>query len=223
MRVLLATRSADKAREIRQILGSIPGLRLLTLEDAGVAPDPAEDSIEVFETFQENAAAKARHFARLVSIPVLADDSGLRVDALGGAPGVRTKRFSGRTDLSGQALDEANNLALLEKLRGVPQEARTARYVCAAVLAFPDGRSITGLGACRGEIATAPRGAGGFGYDPLFYVPELGRTFAEIPAAAKNRISHRSRAFRALAAQRAGWDRAPEPAFPWTGKGATGP
>lgn len=207
MRVLLATRSADKAREIRHILASVPGLTLITLTDLGLEPDPAEEALEVFETFQENAAAKARHFARLASLPVIADDSGLRVDALGGAPGVRTKRFSGRTDLAGRNLDEANNLFLLERLRGVPPQARGARYVCAAVLAFPDGRIVAGLGSCRGEITTAPRGDGGFGYDPLFYVPALGRTFAEIPAAEKNRISHRSRAFRALAAQRSGWPR----------------
>ena len=212
MRVLLATRSADKAREIRQILASVPGLTVLTLTDLGLDPDPAEEGLEAFETFQENAAAKARHFARLASLPVLADDSGLRVDALGGAPGVRTKRFSGRTDLTGRDLDEANNLVLLERLRGVPPEARGARYVCAAVLAFPDGRIIAGLGCCRGEITSAPRGDGGFGYDPLFYVPSLGRTFAEIPAAEKNRISHRSRAFRALGAQRSGWS--------WTGAAA---
>src|SRR5690606_33092606 len=200
-------RSADKAREIREILASVPGLTLLTLSDLGIEPDAAEEELEAFETFQENAAAKARHFARLASLPVLADDSGLRVDALGGAPGVRTKRFSGRSDLSGRDLDQANNLVLLERLRGVPREARGARYACAAVLAVPDGRTVTGLGSCRGEIATAPRGAGGFGYDPLFYVPALGHTFAEIPAARKNRISHRSRAFRALAALRSGWPR----------------
>lgn len=212
MRVLLATRSADKAREIRHVLASVPGLTLLTLTDLGLGPDPVEEALETFETFQENATAKARHFARLASLPVLADDSGLRVDALGGAPGVRTKRFSGRSDLSGRDLDEANNQVLLERLQGVPPEARGARYVCAAVLAFPDGRVVAGLGSCRGEIATAPRGAGGFGYDPLFYVPALGRTFAEVPAAEKNRISHRSRAFRALGAQRSGWPRAGGPA-----------
>jgi len=211
MRVLLATRSGDKAREIREILASVPGLTLLTLSDLGIEPDAAEEELEALETFQENAAAKARHFARLTSLPVLADDSGLRVDALGGAPGVRTKRFSGRTDLIGRDLDEANNLVLLERLRGVPPEARGARYVCAAVLAFPDGRIVAGLGSCRGEIATAPRGTGGFGYDPLFYVPALGRTFAEVSAQEKNRISHRSRAFRALAAQRTGWTRAGGP------------
>jgi len=211
MRVLLATRSADKAREIREILATVPGMALITLTDLGLGPDPAEEELEVFETFQENAAAKARHFARLTSLPVLADDSGLRVDALGGAPGVRTKRFSGRAELSGRDLDAANNAFLLERLQGVPPEARGARYVCAAVLAFPDGRIIVGLGSCRGEIASAPRGTGGFGYDPLFYVPALGRTFAEIPAAEKNRISHRSRAFRALAAQRSGWSGAGTP------------
>jgi XTP/dITP diphosphohydrolase len=205
MRILLATRSRDKAREIRHLLGGAPGLTLLTLDEIGCGPDPAEDSLEAYETFQENAAAKARHFARVAALPALADDSGLRVDALGGAPGVRTKRFSGRWDLSGRALDEANNEALLERLHGVPAGARGARYVCAAALASPDGRLVVCVGSRRGEIGTSPRGTGGFGYDPLFLIPELGKTFAEIPAAEKNRISHRARAFRGLAAVRSAW------------------
>lgn len=197
--LLLATRSAHKAAEIRRILAPLD-LRVETLADRGIPEDAAEDGLEVFETFRENALAKAGHFAALADAPVLADDSGLRVDALDGEPGVRTKRFSGRADLSGQPLDDANNALLLEKLAGVPEEERGARYVCAAVLAWPDRRALHALGTVRGRIATEPAGGGGFGYDPLFHAFELGARFAEVPEQDKDAISHRARAFRALAA-----------------------
>lgn len=196
---LLATRSAHKAAEVARIVAPL-GLRIETLADRGVPPDPAEDGIEVFETFRENAIAKAVHFARLTGAAVLADDSGLRVDALDGAPGVRTKRFSGREDLAGQPLDDANNATLLDRLRGVPEERRAARYVCCAALAWPDGRALATFGSVDGRIASEPRGAGGFGYDPLFHVPALGARFAEVPSSVKDAMSHRARAFRALAA-----------------------
>jgi XTP/dITP diphosphohydrolase len=205
MRVALATRSTHKAREIRDLLSrvthAIPDLQLLSLDELGIPPGPDEDDIEAFDTFRENAVAKARYFAQRAGVPTIADDSGLSVAALGGAPGVRSKRFSGRTDLSGDALDEANNALLLERLRGVPPGQRAAHYVCAAALAFPSGAVYTALGVCSGEIALAPRGTGGFGYDPLFIVPELGATFGELPPEEKNRRSHRARAFRALAAE----------------------
>lgn len=197
--LVLATRSAHKAREIGEILSPLR-LDVLTLADLGVQAVPAEDDIEAFSTFRENAVAKARYFAAKLERPAIADDSGLRVEALGGAPGVRTKRFSGRADLEGQALDEANNALLLEKLRGVPEEERGARYVCCAALAWPDGRVLATTGTVAGRIAVEPRGTGGFGYDPLFEVPELGARFAEVPADRKNAMSHRARAFRALAA-----------------------
>ena len=196
--LLLATRSGHKAVEIGRILGPL-GLRTETLADLGVEPDPAEEGIEVHETFRANAMAKAHWFARRTGRIVISDDSGLRIDALDGAPGVRTKRFSGRTDLSGQPLDDANNTHLLEKLSGVPDERRGARYVCAAAVAWPDGRSLATVGTVSGRIATAPRGDGGFGYDPLFHVAELDARFAEVPAETKDAISHRARAFRALA------------------------
>lgn len=197
--LLLATRSTHKAREIGQILDPI-GLSVVTLADLGVAPTPEEDGIEVFDTFQDNAIAKARYFAEKLDRVAVADDSGLRVDALDGAPGVHTKRFSGRDDLEGPDLDRANNLLLLERLEDVPDGKRGACYVCCAVVAWPDGRALTATGTVRGTIAREPRGDGGFGYDPLFHVPSLDARFAEVPAEAKNRISHRSRAFRALAA-----------------------
>jgi XTP/dITP diphosphohydrolase len=198
VKLLLATRSGHKAREIRQILEPLD-LDVVTLADLGAEAVPEEAGLEIHDTFRANAVAKAAFFAARLQELTLADDSGLRVDALDGEPGVHTKRFSGRTDLEGQALDDANNALLLEKLTSVPEEDRGARYVCSAALAWPDGRAITTTGTVRGRIADAPRGTGGFGYDPLFYCPELGARFAEVPAEDKNAVSHRSRAFRAMA------------------------
>lgn len=197
--LLLATRSAHKAREIHEILGPLD-LAVLTLADLGVEPVPEEDDIEAYATFRANAVAKARYFATRLGRTAMADDSGLRVDALQGAPGVHTKRFSGRADLEGHALDDANNALLLDRLAGVPEEERGARYVCCAAVAWPDGRFLTATGTVAGRIAREPRGDSGFGYDPLFDVPELGARFAEVPAHRKNAMSHRARAFRALAA-----------------------
>jgi XTP/dITP diphosphohydrolase len=197
--VVVATRSEHKLSEIRQILPTIPGLRLLDLTAARVEHDPVEEEIEKFETFEENALAKARHFAERTGRPVLADDSGLSVDALKGAPGVRTKRFSGRGDLGGLELDRANNEHLLERLRDVPEAERTAHYVCVIAIARPDGDHRLFRGTVRGRIAEAPRGSGGFGYDPLFYVEPLGATFAEVTPEVKNRLSHRGRAVLAAA------------------------
>ncbi len=197
--LLLASRSPDKLREIRQILAP-QGLEIVSLGDLGVPPDPAEDAIEAFPTFRENALAKARHFAALTGRLTLADDSGLEVDALDSTPGVLTKRFSGRTDLSGRALDEANNALLLRRLAGIPAERRTARYVCAAAATRPDGAFLVAIGTTPGRIAEAPSsGTHGFGYDPLFFVPDLAATFADVSDEEKHRRSHRARAFRALA------------------------
>lgn len=205
--LILATRSAHKAAEIRRILEPL-GIAAVTLADRGIAHEPEEDGLEVFETFRENALAKAVWFADRLGTTVMADDSGLRVDALDGAPGVRTKRFSGRTDLDGQPLDDANNALLLEKLAGVAESRRGSRYVCAAVVAWPEeesaraarSRSLHAIGSVSGRIATEPAGEGGFGYDPLFFVPELGARFAQVDEAVKDAMSHRARAFRALAA-----------------------
>ncbi len=197
--LVLATRSPDKLREIRQILAP-HGLEIVSLSDLGVPIDPAEEAIEAFLTFRENALAKAHHFAALTGRLALADDSGLEVDALGGAPGVFTKRFSGRADLAGKALDQANNELLLRKLAGLPAEARAARYVCAAAAARPDGAALVAIGTTPGRIAETPSsGTNGFGYDPLFFVPALAATFADVPDQEKHRRSHRARAFRALA------------------------
>lgn len=202
MRLLVATRSAHKIAEIRRILGSASALHLIDLDEAGVPYDPREEELEPYETFEENAASKAEYFHRLTGLPTVADDSGLAVDALGGAPGVRSKRFAPNpAGLVGAARDRANNAHLLGLLAGRPASERTARYVCVAALVGREGGQPVAMlrGEARGVIVPAPRGKGGFGYDPLFLDPGLGRTFGEIPAEQKHARSHRGRAFRALA------------------------
>ncbi len=195
--LLVATRSAHKLQELRKLV-ALPGVELISLDEAGVAEDPAEEALEVHETFAENARAKARHFHRLTGRPTIADDSGLCVDALDGAPGVRTKRFAPEDLAARHGRDKANNRFLLEQLRGVPEPERGARYRCA--IAYESGEaSFVVEGVVEGRIASQPRGTGGFGYDPLFIVPASGRTFGELPAEVKARLSHRARAARALA------------------------
>ncbi len=193
-RLLVATRSAGKLRELAPLLRAA-GYTPIDLETAGIAEAQAEEAIEGHDTFEANALAKARHFFALSGIPTLADDSGLCVDALGGRPGVHSKRWSGRPDLRGQALDDANNALLLASLGD--GEGRGAGYVCAA--AFVDEeRELVRRGETRGQIERAPRGAGGFGYDPLFRSDELGRTFAEVTREEKAAVSHRGRAVQAI-------------------------
>lgn len=194
--LLIATRSEDKMREIVPLLAHIPA-RILSLREAGIPVTPAEDDIERFDTFEENAAAKARYFFQASGgMAAVADDSGLVVESLGGAPGVRSKRWSERPDLDGKALDEANNQRLLDALAGSP--ARKAKYVCVA--AFADARtSLSARGEAAGRITTAARGSAGFGYDPYFLSDDLGCTFGEADPMDKSRVSHRGRAFRALA------------------------
>lgn len=199
MTLLLATRSPHKAREIRRILADdVPDLKLVDLEDVGIPYDPSEEEIEAFESFRENAAAKARHFRRLSGLATVADDSGLAVDALNGAPGVHSKRFAPDRGLKGEARDRANNRHLLDHLEGVAPEERTARYVCVAVLDRGEGDPVSFRGEAPGRILDEPRGDQGFGYDPLFFDDELGRTFAQISREEKNARSHRGKAFRAL-------------------------
>jgi len=195
--LLVATRSADKLREIRQILGPEVALRVIDLRDAGIDRSPEEDHLEHAETFEENALLKARHFAKISRLPTIADDSGLCVDAMDGAPGVRSKRFSGREDLAGPALHSANNALLLELLRGVPEERRRARFVCALALVDADGTEHVFRGECAGVILENPRGEGGFGYDPLFFVPAEDASMAELSPDRKNALSHRAAAVRA--------------------------
>jgi XTP/dITP diphosphohydrolase len=200
MKLVVATRSRQKMREIRKILAVVPGLEVLDLDEAGVPADPAEEDLEPFDTFEENARSKARWFHARSGLPTVADDSGIVVDALDGAPGVRSKRFSPEEGLTGLDRDRANNAYLVERLADVPPEERTAHYVCVAVLVDGEAEPLVCRGEAAGLILDEPRGENGFGYDPFFFDPDLGCTFAEISRDEKNERSHRGRAFRALAA-----------------------
>lgn len=195
-RLLLATRSAGKLRELRPLFAQA-GFEIIDLAEAGIAETASEDALEKARTFEENALAKARYFQRVSAIPTVADDSGLEVDALDGAPGVRSKRWSSRSDLSGDELDAANNMLLLRRLEGEGAPNRHARYVCAAAYCDGDAEYVE-RGEVRGRITTAPRGSNGFGYDPYFESEELGRTFGEVTLEEKARVSHRARAFAKL-------------------------
>lgn len=199
MRLVLATRNAGKVREIREILAEYPFIELVGLAELGLSETPEEDAVEAYDTFEENALAKARWFASLTGELTLADDSGICADALGGAPGVRSRRFAPYDGERGGSQDLANNEHLLKLLAGKSGEERAAHYVCAAALAWPDGREAVFTGTCDGVILDAPHGTGGFGYDPLFYIPEEGMTFGELPAERKNQVSHRGRAIRMAA------------------------
>ncbi len=199
-RLVVATRSAHKLRELTELLHPASA-ELLSLDDLGIA----EEAVEHGASFAANARLKARFYARLTGLPTLADDSGLEVEALGGGPGVRTRRFAGEA-----ATDEENNRHLLEVLDGLPAAARGARYVCVLSLALPERAGLRGglpiaaetRGTCRGRIADGPRGSRGFGYDPIFEPaaePPGGRTIGLYSAAEKHAISHRARAARAMA------------------------
>jgi len=188
--LLIATNNPGKRREFSALLAPLPA-RLLFPSDLGIDAEAVEDGA----TYEENARIKALAYARVVGRmaappPVLADDSGLEVDALAGAPGVRSARYTPGSDTD-------RLTTLLAHLEGVPWEQRTARFRCTIVIVTPAGRLLTAEGACEGVIATTPAGKGGFGYDPVFYLPEYGCTMAELPAETKNRISHRARAVRA--------------------------
>ena len=252
MKLLLATRSAHKAAEVRRIIAAAeaalasgavlpppgavlppsgatrlhpPRLRLVGLDEAGVPESPAEDELERFDTFEENAAAKAEWFAALSGIPTVADDSGLEVDALGGRPGVRTKRFAPTDAYPGLSKDAANNRHLLRLMEGVPPAHRGARYVCVASLALPGGAArpvrhepsaasgtlatttpapaalapASFRGEAPGSVLESGRGSGGFGYDPIILATPTDRTYAELTPEEKDQRSHRGQAFRALA------------------------
>lgn len=194
--LLVATRNVGKLRELRALFARA-GVPLLDLDGAAIPLDPsAEDALEVSPTFEGNALAKARYFSRLAGgRAVVADDSGLEVRVLGGAPGVRSRRYSG---VVGPAplVDEANVAQLLHALRGARD--RRARFVCAAAYVGAQGECVC-LGEVAGWISEAPRGDGGFGYDPVFVSDELGKAFGEVSPAEKAAVSHRTRAFEALA------------------------
>ncbi|MEJ7813079.1 MAG: non-canonical purine NTP pyrophosphatase [Gemmatimonadaceae bacterium] len=193
-RWLLATRSEGKLRELRPLFARA-GLEVLDLRSAGIVESAAEDGLEEFNTFEANALAKARYFFALTGWETVADDSGLEVRALRGAPGTRSKRWSGRADLSGRALDDMNNFKLLHALER--ESDRRARFVCAAAYVGRGGERVS-RGETAGEILRQGRGVGGFGYDALFASAELGLTFGEADLLAKERVSHRGVAFQSL-------------------------
>ena len=201
--LLLATRSADKAREIRRILAAAGlTLEVQSLDEAHVHWSEAEERIERFDSFLSNSRAKAEYFARLTGRPTVADDSGIEVISLGGAPGVRSRRFAPEGGkLAGKELDAANNAELLRRLKGADEARRRASYVCVAVLLRKPGSAPESFtGRSWGRILEEPRGTGGFGYDPLFFHEGLGKTFGEAAPEEKDGVSHRGDAFRQLAA-----------------------
>jgi XTP/dITP diphosphohydrolase len=197
--LVLATRNEGKLRELRPLF-SAAGIAVVDLRAAGLGEElPEEDALEAWPTFAENALAKARYFSqRLGGRACVADDSGLEVAALGGRPGVRSRRWSADEGFVGADLDGSNNALLLRAL--AEGADRTARFVCAAAYVSAE-RECLALGEVSGSVTLAARGTHGFGYDPLFYVTELGRTLAEATVEEKERVSHRGRAFRALLAQ----------------------
>jgi len=203
MKLLVATRSRSKLVEIRSILSVVPGLELLDLDDVGIPPDPVEDELEPHDSFAANARSKAAYFRISSELPTVADDSGIVVDVLGGAPGVRSRRFAPLPEeVARDAQDRANNLHLLASLAEVAAlepARRTARYVCVAALDQGEGRVEEFHGIAEGSIGLVPRGDGGFGYDPLFVDPESELTFAELTPEQKHARSHRGKVFRALA------------------------
>ncbi len=187
MDLVIASGNAHKVLEIRALCSGLP-LRLRSLADFPGLPAVVEDGA----TFEANARKKALAVARATGLIALADDSGVEVDALGGAPGVHSARWAGR-----QGDDAANNAKLVAAMRDVPEARRAMRYRCVIAVADPAGILFTAEGACEGRVLLAPRGANGFGYDPYMLVPELGLTMAELDPAVKNRISHRGRALAA--------------------------
>lgn len=188
--IVMATHNDGKIREFRSVLEPL-GYRVLSVRELmPLLAEPEETGL----TFMENASLKAAYYMKHTGLPCLADDSGLIVDALDGRPGVFSARYAGE-----DCDDEKNNRKLIRELAHVPYEKRTASYACVLVLIRPDGSKETAEGRCDGIVRDVYAGAGGFGYDPLFYLPQLGKTMAELSLAEKNQISHRGRALRQLA------------------------
>lgn len=188
MRLIIATGNEDKVREIDEILEGT-GFEAISMKQAGFNPDIVEDG----KTFEENAIKKAMAVHELSGEYVMADDSGLCIDALDGAPGIYSARFCGE-----DSTYEEKFKKIFEMLADVPEEKRTAQFVCAIAVVKPDGTSFTVRGECRGVLHEKPAGENGFGYDPIFYVPEFGMTTAQMDPEVKNSISHRGRALRAM-------------------------
>ncbi|NLK07901.1 MAG: XTP/dITP diphosphatase [Firmicutes bacterium] len=187
-KLVIASKNKGKVKEIHALLKDL-AIEVVSLEDFPNAPNVLEDG----HTFAENALKKARLIREFTGLTTLADDSGLEVDFLQGAPGVRSARFAGEC-----ASDADNNKKLLELMEDVPESQRTARFKCLIAVVGKNGQTEILDGSCEGTILTEARGSGGFGYDPLFYVPELGKTFAEMTAEDKTKLSHRGKALRAV-------------------------
>lgn len=187
-RIVFATGNVGKMREIRMIMEDM-GMEILSMKEIGINPDIVEDGT----TFTENAIIKAKAVAALTDAIVLADDSGLEIDALNKEPGIYSARYMGED--TSYRIKNAN---LIERLEGVPDEKRTARFVCAIAAVLPNGELLTTLGTVEGRIGYEEKGANGFGYDPIFFLPEFGCTSAELTDEQKNEISHRGKALRAM-------------------------
>lgn len=187
-RMIFATGNENKMVEIREILGDLP-LEILSMKQAGISADIEENGT----SFEENALIKAREVCRLAGEMVLADDSGLEIDYLNGEPGIYSARYMGENTSYRE-----KNKNLMERLEGVPDEKRTARFVCAIAAVFPDGKELVVRGTVEGIIGYEERGENGFGYDPIFYLPKRGLTTAELPPEEKNSISHRGNALRKM-------------------------
>ncbi len=185
MKLVIATTNKNKLVEIRHKFSDIRGLDLVSLEDYKNPPAVIEDGA----TFHENAHKKASAIASFAGLAAMADDSGLEIDALGGRPGVYSARFGGEG-----ASDLDRNRLILQEMEGIPEGSRGARFVCVIAIALPGGKSYFAVGRCEGVIAATMSGTHGFGYDPIFYLPEIGQTMAELPLEEKNKISHRARA-----------------------------
>jgi len=188
MQLVLATRNRGKIREIKYILSDFP-IEIKSLLDFPNIPEIEETG----NTFEENALIKAKTVAKLTGLPALADDSGLAVDCLNGAPGVYSARYAGEG-----ADDKKNNEKLLRELEGIPLERRGAAFVCVIALCIPKGNCYIEEGKCKGVISLSPRGSYGFGYDPIFFLPDYGKTMAELPLEVKNQISHRYKALKKI-------------------------
>lgn len=188
MQIIFATKNSGKVREVKMILEDMEA-DVFTMAEAGIDIEVEEDG----ETFEENAILKAEAIMQESDCLVLADDSGLEIDYLGGDPGVHSARFMGY-----DTPYEEKNAKILQMLEGVPEEKRTARFVSVIAAAFPDGRTVTVRGTVEGIIGYEQKGTNGFGYDPIFYIPELGKYSAELSLAEKNEISHRGKALRLM-------------------------
>lgn len=185
MKLVIATKNKNKIKEIEVKFSDISGIEIIFLTDFVNVPAVSEDGL----SFKDNALKKARAYSKFTGLAVLSDDSGLEVEALNGEPGVFSARYSGI-----EADDHENNKLVLEKLEGIPDPRRDARFVCAIAIALPDGNEYIAEGTCEGVITHKEIGNNGFGYDPIFYLPEVGKTMAELSVSEKNRKSHRARA-----------------------------